>query len=111
MKNYIVRKSWIDESTELARCSDYDLAESICKAGYTVFDEDGVPLFSRPATNRFNRGDKWIDLKDKIEKSLIKFDSRRFPIITRKELRSILHVLFDVLKMMNEVEVEDDKNE
>lgn len=110
MKNYIVRKSWVDESTELARCSDFDLAKSICRGGYTVFDEEGIPLFSMPSTNRFKRGNKWNDLKKKIEADLIRFDMRRFPFITRKELFEILHTLFEILKLMNEVEIEDDRN-
>ena len=110
MKNYIIRKSWIDESTELARCSDFDLATSICKPGYTVFDEAGVTLFSSPSINRFKHGNKWNDLKKKIEADLIRIDMRKFPFVTRKELHNILHTLFEVLKLMNEVEVEDDKN-
>lgn len=110
MKTYIVRKSFIDESTELARCSDVDLAISICKPGYSVFDEDGVPLYSSHSINRFNHGNEWIELKNKIESELIRIDSRRRLFITRKEAVSILTMLFDVLKLMNKVEVEDDKN-
>ena len=108
--SYIVRKSFIDETTELARCSEVELAISICRPGYTVFDENGVPLYSSYSINRFNHGNEWIELKEKIENDLIKIDSRKRPFITRKEVVSILTTLFDVLKLMNKVEVEDDKN-
>ena len=111
MKNYIVRKSWIDETTELARCSDYDLSVSICKPGYSVFDEEGTVMHSSYSSNRFKHGDEWNDLKKEIEADLIRLDMRRFPIITRKELRSIIRALFLILKLMNQVEVEDDRNE
>ena len=107
-KVYLVRKSWIDETTELARCSDFELAKFICRPGYTVFDEDGVPAYSIPSANRFKHGDKWNNLKIKIEADLIRLDNRKFPFASRKELHSVLHTLFDVLKLMNEVEVEDD---
>ena len=108
--NFIIRKSWIDETTELARCSDIDLAKSICKPGYTVFNEDGIPMYSVYSSNRFNHGDKWNKLKSKIEEELIRLDIRKFKLITRKEFMSILVLLFEVLKLMNEVEIEDDKN-
>lgn len=109
LKVYLVRKSWVDESTELARCSEYDLAVAICKPGYSIFDEKGTLMYTAHSSNRFNHGDIWNRLKLQIERDLIKYDSRRIPFITRKELRSILYTLFTVLRLMNEVEVEDDR--
>ena len=108
---YLVRKSWIDETTELARCSEFELAKFICKPGYSVFDENGVPMYSIPSENRFNHGKKWNNLKAKIEADLIRLDSRKFPFASRKELHTVLHTLFDVLKLMNEVEIEDDRED
>ena len=110
MKKYVIRKSWIDGNSEFASTTDYDLAVSICKPGYSIFDENGTLLYTLVKTNRFKQGDKWNDLKKKIEEELLRLDMRKFPLITRKEFYNIMYLMFDLLKMMNQVEIEDDKN-
>jgi hypothetical protein len=104
-KNFIIRKNWVDENSELARCSELDIAVKICKPGYTVYNEAGEVVFTLPAETKY--GDRWVELKSKIENDVLDFGSRRSLFIGRKELYAILRSLVDIIKMMNELEDEE----
>ena len=108
---YLIRKSFIDETTELARCSNLDLAIDICKPGYKVYDEDGNILHSLVAENTTKYGKIWDTLKHNVEKHILHIDSKRFRFITRKELEIIYENLNEILQLMNKIEVEESRNE
>ena len=104
-KNFIIRKSWVDELTELGRCSDFDLAVMICKPGYKIFDEEGNVLYTTYSENKF--GSKWLELKSQLENDVDKLKNKKFPLVFRSELYSILNSLVEIIKMMNTVEKEE----
>lgn len=111
-KIYIVRKSWVDEETEYARCSDYNLAVSICRPGYSVFDNEGTILYTSINTHiAAKHGKEWSEFKDKIEKKISVFKKRRIPIITKNEFISIYNTLLEILTLMNKVEIEESRDE
>ena len=106
---YLIRKSFIDETTELARCSSLDLAVSICKPGYNIYDEDGNILHSTVYASKY--GKVWDVLKYNVEKHILHIESKRFSFITRKELEIIYKNLNEILQLMNKIEVEESRNE
>lgn len=108
-KVYLVRRSWVDETSELARCSDFDLAVSICQEGYNVYDEDGNLLFTALNQNRYVHGKGWVEIKSKLENLILKYTRRFIPIIKGSEFHEIIDTLNEVLKLMNKVEIEDAK--
>lgn len=105
---YLIRKSLIDEESELARCSDFELAVSICKPGYKIYDQDGNFLYGTINNDRF--GKSWNELKSKLEKEVLEFTSRlsMFPLVRKNELRKCVMLLNDTLKMMNKIEKEEE---
>lgn len=108
-KNYLIRKSFIDESTEFARCSDLELALCFCKPGYNIYDEEGNLIHATVEENKTNYDKLWSELKSKVEQQIIYIGERRLPIIMGKELDYVFKNLNDVLQLMNQIEVEKDK--
>lgn len=114
---YLIRKSFIDESTEFARCSNLELAVSICKPGYSIFDEEGNLLHTTVVEGASKFGKNWDTLKTKIEKLILYTNNNysRFPMVTLinsiKDADNILNSLMEILQLMNKIEVEESKNE
>lgn len=108
-RNYLIRKSFIDETTELARCSDLDLAISFCKPGYNIYDEEGNLLHATVAVNQTKYDKLWGELKSKVEQQIIFIGERRLPIIAGKEVNYIFDNLNEILQLMNQIEVESTK--
>lgn len=108
-RNYLIRKSFIDETTELARCSDLDLAISFCKPGYNIYDEEGKLLHATVVENKTKQDKMWDELKSKVEEQIIFIDERRLPIIVGKEIDYIFKNLNEILQLMNQIEVEKSK--
>lgn len=107
---FLIRKSFIDETTELARCSSLELAISICKPGYSIFDEEGNLLHTTAIDGVSKYGKTWDTLKSKVEKQILYIEGKRFPIITKKDLGIIDNTLNEILQLMNKIEVEESKN-
>lgn len=45
-KYYRVRKSWTDEASQLGAFTSLENAKSACKAGYTVYDDNGKAVYT-----------------------------------------------------------------
>ena len=62
---YRIRKSWSDSKSQTGAYSSLDNAKKACKAGYTVFDENGKAVYSVPAPTpkTYQKGDK-VTLKN-----------------------------------------------
>ena len=43
---YRIRKAWSDPTTQIAAYKNVDLAKAHCPAGYTVYDPDGVAVYT-----------------------------------------------------------------
>lgn len=56
-KLYRVRKSWSDVKSQIGAYSSLENAKKACKSGYTVYDWNGKPVYSKSAET-FKRGDK-----------------------------------------------------
>ena len=111
-KIYIVRKSWLDEETEYARCSEYDLAVSVCRPGYSVFDEMGIHLYTSVSPQiAAKHGKEWAAFKNIIEKKISVFQKRMFPFIRKCEFIEIHDTLCQILTLMNKVEIEESVND
>ena len=107
---YLIRKSFIDETTELARCSSLDLAIDICKPGYSIFDEEGNLLHTTVVEGLSEFGKTWETLKSKVEKYINFIETKRFPFIFKKDLLIIDQNLNEILQLMNKIEVEESIN-
>lgn len=62
---YRIRKSWKDSASQIGAYSSLDNAKKACKAGYTVFDDEGKAVYnvSVPTSYTYAKGDK-ITLKN-----------------------------------------------
>ena len=107
---YLIRKSFIDETTELARCSSLELAVSICKPGYSIFDEEGNLLHTTVVEGMSKFGKTWETLKSKVENQILFITTKRFPFIFKKDLLIIDQNLNEILQLMNKIEVEESRN-
>lgn len=101
-KVYIIRKSFIDKDSELARCSNFDLAVALHKPGYNIYDENGNLLHVSINENKY--GKEWVELKYDIENLILKLELKTFPILSVSDFRAIVRILTKALKMMNKVE-------
>lgn len=108
-KVFLIRKSFIDETTELARCSDLDLAVTICKPGYNTYDEEGNLLHATVVENKTKHDKLWDELKSKVEKQILFIDEKTLPIIVGKDIDIIYKNLNNILQLMNQIEVENTK--
>lgn len=48
---YRVRKTWADAKSQIGAFGDLNNAKAACKPGYTVFDSNGVKIYSVPNNN------------------------------------------------------------
>ena len=48
---YRVRKTWEDAKSQIGAFGDLNNAKAACKPGYTVFDSNGVKIYSVPGNN------------------------------------------------------------
>lgn len=48
---YRVRKTWEDAKSQIGAFGDLNKAKAVCKPGYTVFDSNGVKIYSVPDNN------------------------------------------------------------
>lgn len=48
---YRVRKTWADAKSQIGAFGDLNNAKAACKPGYTVFDSNGVKIYSVPDNN------------------------------------------------------------
>ena len=108
-KVFLIRKSFIDETTELARCSDLELALCFCKPGYNIYDEEGSLLHTTVEENKTKHDKLWSQLKSKVEQQVMFVSERRLPIIAGKEVEYIFNNLNEILQLMNQIEVESTK--
>lgn len=51
---YRVRKTWADAKSQIGAFGDLNNAKAACKPGYTVFDSNGVKIYSVPNNNNNN---------------------------------------------------------
>ena len=63
---YRVRKTWEDAKSQIGAFGDLNNAKAACKPGYTVFDSNGVKIYSVPDNNLYRVRKTWEDAKSQI---------------------------------------------
>ena len=63
-KCYRIRKTWEDAGTQMGAFVSLDGAKAACPAGYTVYDEDGKPVYKNEAIVAGTQTDSFVGLSE-----------------------------------------------
>ena len=108
---YVIRKSWVDETTEYGRCNDVDVAISICPSGYTVYNEEGDIVHTTVTEDKYKFGKSWLELKTTIEKEIADHKEKNlFSFNPYDRVKKYIRIMKDILILMNKIEVDDSKS-